>query len=229
MRSLLLIFCLLFVGVCNSQTTGTITDSRDGKVYKTVVIGNQTWMAENLNVATFRNGDPIPEAKTDEEWIKAGKNKQPAWCYYNNDPKNGHKYGKLYNWHAVNDKRGLAPEGWNIPSQDDWSILVEYLGGLELAGQKMQSTNGWFENKNGTNESGFLGLPSGSRRTIGEFWFIGENCVWWSSIENDLFGYSEKENKLISAWGWTLDFNYGLVGYDGNKAEGLSVRCLKDL
>jgi uncharacterized protein (TIGR02145 family) len=94
--SLSLIF-LLSVIVSIAQQTGTITDARDGKTYKTVVIGTQTWMAENLNVSTFRNGDPIPEAKSNEEWIAAGENKQPAWCYYNNDADNGRIYGKLYN------------------------------------------------------------------------------------------------------------------------------------
>ena len=81
-----------------------------------VKIGSQVWATENLNVDRFRNGDPIPQAKTAEEWQNAGNNQQPAWCYYNNDPKNGESYGKLYNWYAVNDRRGLAPQGWHIPS-----------------------------------------------------------------------------------------------------------------
>lgn len=105
--------------------------------YKTVTIGTQVWMKENLNVSTFRNGDPIPEAKTDEEWKAAGDAKQPAWCYYDNDPNNGAKYGKLYNWYAVNDSRGLAPEGWHVPTDQEWTDLIGFLG--DDAGKKMKS------------------------------------------------------------------------------------------
>ena len=134
---------------------------------KEVKIGQQVWMAQNLNVDKFRNGDIIPEAKTAAEWEKAGENKQAAWCYYNNDPSNGITYGKLYNWYAVNDPRGLAPKGWHIPSDKEWTDLTDYLGGKEQAGAKMKSKEGWIENGNGTNESGFNGLPGGYRRFNG--------------------------------------------------------------
>jgi len=107
---------------------------------QTVTIGTQVWMTKNLDVATFRNGDPIPEAKTSDEWLEAGENEQPAWCYYDNDPANGEKYGKLYNWYAVNDSRGLAPDGYHIPSEAEWTILIIYLGGgWWEAGKKMKS------------------------------------------------------------------------------------------
>ena len=122
---------------------------------KEIKIGQQVWTTENLNVDKFRNGEIIPEAKTAAEWHKAGENKQAAWCYYNNDSSNGTKYGKLYNWYAVNDPRGLAPEGWHIPSDQEWTDLTNYLGGVEQAGAKMKSKEGWLENGNGTNESGF--------------------------------------------------------------------------
>ena len=104
---------------------------------QTVTIGTQVWMTKNLDVSTFRNGDPIPEAKTGEEWKKAGENKQPAWCYCDNDPTNGAKYGKLYNWYAVNDSRGLAPVGYHIPSDAEWTKLEVFLGAD--AGNKMKS------------------------------------------------------------------------------------------
>ncbi|MFZ9583254.1 MAG: fibrobacter succinogenes major paralogous domain-containing protein, partial [Crocinitomicaceae bacterium] len=109
---------------------------------QTVTIGTQVWMTKNLNVSTFRNGDPIPEAKTDEEWKKAGENQQPAWCYYDNNPANGAKYGKFYNWYAVNDPRGLAPEGYHVPTDAGWTQLSDYLGGEDVAGKKMKSTSG---------------------------------------------------------------------------------------
>jgi uncharacterized protein (TIGR02145 family) len=111
-----------------SQAKGKFTDSRDGKIYKTVVIGTQTWMAENLNVSAFRNGDPIPEAKTDEEWVRACNQFQPAWCYYKNNDNLGPKYGKLYNWWAIIDSREISPIGWRIPNSNDLKVLTNYTG-----------------------------------------------------------------------------------------------------
>lgn len=112
--------------------------------YKTVAIGTQVWMKENLNVSTFRNGEPIPEAKTAEEWKAAGEAEQPAWCYYDNDPKNSAKYGKLYNWYAVNDPRGLAPVGWHVPTDSDWTNFKNYFKDFinsEL--DEIKSKSGW--------------------------------------------------------------------------------------
>ncbi len=120
---------------------------------QTVTIGTQVWMTKNLDVDHFRNGNPIPQAKTDEEWERAGKNKQPAWCYYNNDPANGVKYGKLYNWYAVNDQRGLAPAGYHVPSEEEWQVLTDYLGGLESAGKEMKSISGWNDYTTGGRET----------------------------------------------------------------------------
>ncbi len=106
--------------------------------YDSIKIGNQEWMTRNLDVDRFQNGDLIPNIESNEEWKKAGENAQPAWCYYDNDPENGKKYRKLYNWFAVNDPRGLAPEGSHITSQKEWNILVEFLGGFKIAGLKMK-------------------------------------------------------------------------------------------
>jgi uncharacterized protein (TIGR02145 family) len=188
-----------------------------------VTIGKQVWMSENLNVDKFRNGDPIPEAKTDEEWKKAGENGQPAWCYYNNNPDNGDRYGKLYNWFAVNDPRGLAPEGWKIPSDEDWTRLTDFLGGESVAGKKMKSTEFWADNDgesgNGTNESGFSGLPGGIRGASGSFLYIGEFGYWWSSTESSTYG----------AWSRGLNYDFGDVSSSNDyDREGLSVRCLRD-
>jgi uncharacterized protein (TIGR02145 family) len=91
---------------------------------QTITIGTQVWMTENLNVEKFRNGDPIPEAKTEGEWKAYGEAGEAAWCNYDNDPKNGEKYSKLYNWYAVSDPRGLAPQGWHIPSDEEWGCLL---------------------------------------------------------------------------------------------------------
>lgn len=108
-----------------------------------IKIGNQIWSIKNLDVSTFCNGEIIPQAKTDEEWNRAGNDKQSAWCYYNNDLKNGAKYGKLYNWYAVSDPRGLAPTGWHIPTDEEFNELISFLGGNDQAAQKLKSNNGW--------------------------------------------------------------------------------------
>ena len=109
---------------------------------QTVTIGTQVWTSKNLAVSKFRNGDAIPLAKTNAEWELAGQNYQPAWCYYENNGENGTKYGKLYNWYAVNDPRGLAPAGFHIPTDVEWTILTDYLG-VDSAGKQMKSISGW--------------------------------------------------------------------------------------
>ena len=203
----------------NKRGTGTFTDPRDDMEYKWVRIGNQTWMAENLNVDKFCNGDPIPHAKSDEEWVIAGEEGKPAWCYYENDPENGAKYGKLYNWYAVNDPGGLAPEGWKIPSDEDWTQLTVFLGGEKVAGAKMKSTSGLGDGGYGTNESGFSGIPGGGRSAYGGYYNLGVNGIWWSSAENS----------TTHAWVRNLYVDGGGVrrGY-GNKDGGFSVRCVRD-
>jgi uncharacterized protein (TIGR02145 family) len=130
MKNIILIGFLFVFGISNSQKSGTFTDARDGKVYKTVVIGTQMWMAENLNVDRFRNGDTISEAKTKEEWTTALENKHPVWSYNDYDSINGKKYGKLYNWYAVNDSRGIAPEDWHVPTELEFVNLINELGGI---------------------------------------------------------------------------------------------------
>ena len=190
-----------------------------------VTIGKQVWMSENLNMDKFRNGDPIPEAKTAEEWQEAGENGEPAWCYYDNDPANGEKYGKLYNWYAVNDPRGLAPEGWHIPTDAEWTILTDYLGGEDIAGTNMKSPSGWKENGNGTNESFFSGLPGGYSEFGGRFDGIGGFGHWWSST-GDYSDYAWSRSLLYDGgywWGYLYRGDYG-----EDKEFGLSVRCLRD-
>ncbi|HIA05905.1 MAG TPA: hypothetical protein EYN71_04200 [Flavobacteriales bacterium] len=210
-----------FVVMCWGCGTQRVTDA-DDNTYKTVQIGNQLWMAENLNVSHFRNGDPIPHVKTDEEWERAGDNKQPAWCYYDNDPAHGEKYGKMYNWYAANDSRGIAPKGWHVPSDAEWTALANYLGGRDVAGTKMRTASGWNENGDGTNESGFSGLPGGGRDVNGSFYYAGYYGSWWSSTQS------------ATTKAWTRNLGYNIYGIgsvyrnDGSKGNGLSVRCLRD-
>jgi uncharacterized protein (TIGR02145 family) len=190
--------------------------------FEGVKIGNQLWMKENLNVDKFQNGDAIPEVKTKEEWEKAWKNKLPAFCYFDNDPTNGNKYGKLYNWHAVNDPRGLSPKGWHTPSDSEWGKLIDYLGGEKKAGTKMKSISGWAENGNGTNESGFNGIPGGYRTFEGDFFDLGNYGYWYSNTE------TPKEFDIDSAWGRSMNEEENVSREGSSKGYGYSVRCIKD-
>lgn len=179
---------------------------------KDVTIGQQIWMRKNLDVVRFRNGDLIPEAETTDDWQDAFDRQKPAWCYYNDDPVNGTKYGKLYNWFAVNDPRGLAPQGYHIPTQDDWIQLTDYLG--VGAGLQMRYSRGW-NNASGLDDPGFSGLPGGCRNDIGNFLDADSYGYWWSSTEHD----------------WSRAFYLSLHDR-GVLSEGksfcFSVRCIKD-
>jgi len=216
MKKVSLILTAVFVTAMMVTSCGGGNESASSNE---VTIGNQVWMAENLNVAKFRNGDPIPEAKTDGEWKAYADAGEAAWCYYENDPANGAKYGKLYNWYAVNDSRGLAPVGYHIPSDAEWTLLTDYLGGEEKAGAKMKSKQGWAEEGNGTNSSGFSGLPGGYRLPDGTFYDVGKYGDWWSS----------SELSTANAWYRYLLYDDGNVDRtNGYKEDGFSVRCLRD-
>jgi uncharacterized protein (TIGR02145 family) len=194
--------------------------AQGGTKLKSVKIGQQDWMAENLDTGHFRNGDPIPEARTAVEWETAGKQGRPAWCYYEHDPENGRKYGRLYNWYAVVDVRGLAPAGWHIPSAEEWDQLAEQFGGRRVAGKQLKYTEEWACGGNGTNQSGFTGLPGGIRTDKGGFEYMGQYGYWWSGTEfNSLYAYY----RYLYYHGSNL-FRY--VNYF--KGSGFSVRCVRD-
>ena len=176
--SILVILAFLFLSLMgNAQTIKDI----DGNTYRTISYGLQVWTVPNLNVSHFRNGDTIPQARTDEEWSKAAETGTPAWCYQENNPANGSRYGKLYNWYAVNDPRGLAPEGWHIPTNADWSTLIKNLNGVDMAGSGLKSTSKVWKSRPGTNKIGFEGLPGGYRQADGKFTELGQSCRWWSN------------------------------------------------
>jgi len=181
----------------------------------TVKIGTQEWTTKNLNVSTYRNGDIIPEVKDSDEWLKLTTG---AWCYYDNDPKNGEIYGKLYNWYAINDPRGLAPEGFHISSDSEWDTLIDYLGAN--AGGKIKSTGitQWKSpNKFATNSIGFSGLPGGFRNYLGTFTNIGLNGMWWTS----------SENSITTAWNRFVNYGTGNAeSTNWGKTDGFSVRCI---
>jgi uncharacterized protein (TIGR02145 family) len=161
--------------------------------------------------------DPIPEVKDGNQWSNLTTG---AWCYYDNDIANGKVYGKLYNWYAVNDARGLCSNGYHVPSDEEWAVLENYLGGREVAGGKMKSTTGWtFPNTGATNESGFNALPNGIRVLNGSYNLIGSYGNWWSSTE------SGSDN----AWAHGLVYNFSSADYFySDKQGGFSVRCVRD-
>ena len=204
------------------QIMGELSSEIDNNVYKSVKIGEQEWMVENLNVDHFRNGDIIPEAKTNEEWIKAGEEERPAWCYYDNNSSNGEKYGKLYNFYAVNDSRSLAPNGWHVSTDAEWTVLTD-CSNVGKEGTALKATSGWNDyngqSGNGTDDYGFLGLPGGYRYNDGDFFDFGSNGNWWSS----------SQNSTANAWYRNLDdSNDNVYRNNNNKKYGFSVRCLRD-
>jgi uncharacterized protein (TIGR02145 family) len=200
-------------------TYGTLTD-QDGNVYKTVVIGTQTWMAENLRTTKYNDGTSIANVTGATEW---GNLTTGAYCNYNNSINTDTiaTYGRLYNWYAVNTGK-LAPEGWHVPTDADWSTLTNYLGGEGAAGGKLKETGitHWISpNTGATNETGFTALPGGIRYGGYTFDGIGHNGTWWSATEYD----------ATNAWSRYMSFGYSDVLRDvSGKEVGFSVRCVRD-
>lgn len=203
-----------------NKSISQVTDI-DGNVYKTVTIGNQEWMAENLNVGHYRNGDPILSLKEKYE-SSASASDTGSWCYYDNDSKNENPYGRLYEWYAVNDARGLAPEGWHIPSDAEWTQLINFLGGYKVAGGKLKSTILWQSpNSGATNESDFTAIPGGFLTYRLQFLSKDQSCLFWSSTKS--------KNYDLHAWSIDLDYDKSVVNRNESfKTEGQSVRCIKD-
>jgi len=204
---LLLLFCISFTFIIAQET------------FKTIQIGKQIWMAENLNVSAFGNGDTIQEAEADSDWVKAGKEHTPAWCYYNQNTDTGKKYGKLYNYFAMMDARGLAPVGWRIPNLKDWDTLHLSLGDWMTVGKKLKTTSGWFQNGNGDNSSGFSALPAGQRAVNGKFTWLGVGTFFLTMpiYPSDF----TQIQQLIS-------FNSDLSPGNADFECGFSGRCLKN-
>jgi uncharacterized protein (TIGR02145 family) len=199
-----------------------ITDA-ENNTYKTVTIGTQTWMAENLKVSKYSDGTAIPNITDNTQWYQLSTG---AWSYYNNDVANNAKYGKLYNWYAVskisNGNKNVCPTGWHVPTDAEWTVLTEYLGGSSVAGGKMKEvgTTSWNSpNTDATNTSLFTGLPGGYRNSIGYYSDFGLYGYWWGFTEYD----------TGNAWYRYLDNDDGNADRDNSvKRNGLSVRCLRD-
>ena len=201
-----------------AQESTVIVKDVDGNVYKTVRIGTQTWMAENLKATKYNNGTPIPLVTTDTEWSNLST---PGYCWYLNDEATYKNiYGALYNWYTVNTKK-LCPAGWHVPSDAEWTTLTTYLGGVSFAGGKLKETGltHWASpNFEATNESGFTGLPGGLRYTDDSFVECGLFGGWWSS----------SKTSATTVWCVGVDYRYTNVFQSPYvKQCGFSVRCLK--
>lgn len=206
--------------VFNSNVSyGSMTD-QDGNVYKTVTIGTQTWMAENLRTTKYNDGTSIPNVTGDGEWENLSTG---AYCNYNNTTNTDTvaTYGRLYNWYAVNTGK-LAPKGWHVPTDAEWTKLTDYLGGVAVTGGKLKETGTTHWNSPNTgaiNENGFTALPGGIRFNTGTFLSIGEGGVWWSA----------KECSAANAWYRIIYSEGSVVGRsDIGKMVGFSVRCVRD-
>ena len=206
-----------------NETTGwTLNKIHGGNWFgKTVVIGGQTWMAENLNVTHYRDGSPIQNEVVGSAW---GNDTEGAYGVYGDDPFSNLVCGKLYNWHAVNNIRGLAPYGWHIPTDDEWTTLEDYLDSSEdgsmLAGRRELWDSGDLENNSEFGTSGFNGLPAGYRNASnGNYLNMGNLGYFWSS----------SETTSTHAWTRRLSYNNSYVyrSYH-SKRYGFSIRCIKD-
>jgi uncharacterized protein (TIGR02145 family) len=216
----------LFAVLGNAQTEMYHTDqvlpdsaAAVRKTHKSIKINKSVWLIENLSTSTYRNGDSIPEAKTDREWKKCNDEQRGCWCYYQNNSENGDKFGKLYNWYAVNDPRGLAPEGWHIASDKEWSELVKTLGGKLVAAPSLKAEFEWCDNCLADNKSGFFALPNGLRKSNGSFTTIKEQGTFWTSTQY-------KDNMAFYYYMY-CNVDYVIKKFS-SKGDGFSVRCIKD-
>jgi uncharacterized protein (TIGR02145 family) len=213
-----LLILIVFSRTISAQST---VKDVDGNTYQTIIINGQEWMAENLRTSTYANGDPIPNVTDNTQW---GNLTSGAWAHYNNDSQYENPYGKLYNGYAASDTRNICPTGWHVPTDVEWTILGNFLGGDVIAGGKMKSTGTQYwasPNTAADNNSGLSGLPGGNRysNSNGPYNAIGGSGYWWSSSQNN----------TTNAWYRTLYYGTGnLTRYGGNKREGISVRCLRD-
>jgi uncharacterized protein (TIGR02145 family) len=202
-----------------SITYGTMRD-QDGNTYKTVVIGTQTWMAENLRTVRYRSGDSVSFVPKSSNWAYTHFD---AYCNYNNttDLDSIATFGRLYNWYAVTSNLNLAPSGWHIPTEAEWSVLANYLGGDTVAGIKMKETGTthWIQSSNSvTNESGFTALPAGLRFNDGSFGDINYQDRFWSFTGFPTQGIYHEVSYEVN--GLLIDY--------ADKTYGFSVRCVKD-
>ncbi len=202
----------------NPSPTGTTVVDVDGNIYRTVTIGTQVWMAENLKVTRYRNGDAIPHVSNSMDWESSTNG---AYCNYDNNANNVSIFGRLYNYYAAVDSRGIAPTGWHLPSDSDWQVLTDYLGGYQIAGGKMKDASDVYwasPNAGATNSSGFSAQPGGQRFN-GIYQYMGTVACFWSATE---------ESGINGRYIFIQFDDAGAHGDDYPKQSGFSIRCVKD-
>jgi uncharacterized protein (TIGR02145 family) len=217
-----LLIILVIMTVCckkksdDSSSALTVKDI-DGNVYHAVTIGTQTWTVENLKVTHYRNGDPVQYVADSSSWASLVSG---AYCDYGNITRNGVDYGHLYNWKVIADTRNICPAGWHVPTDDEWSVLILYLGGENVAGAKMKEkgTAHWTNTDTDIdNSSGFTALPGGYRFYTSQFLYIGDEGYWWSSTGD---GFTSPVRVIFSGNGVFRITSVSTCGY--------SIRCVKD-
>ncbi len=198
---------------------GTGVTDVEGNAYTSIILGDKEWMAQNLRTTKYRNGDVIPNKTVASDWTFAGSSSLGAWCHYNNTTGYNATYGKLYNWFAITDTRGIAPTGWHIPSMGEWAVLSAYLGGDNSSGGVLKEAgfSNWASpNTGATNAVGFTSLPGGSRSSTGAFSYFGTWGIWGST---DIGGFNQMALRSSTAQKTENYFN---------NSDGLSIRCIKD-
>jgi len=211
-----LVYSTMLLTSCEREANDTVIDI-DDNTYKTVTIGNQIWMADNLRTTTYNDGSPITLVEADSEWINLTSG---AYCWYKNDEATyGSTYGALYNWYAV-DRFKLCPDGWRVPNDEEWRTFEEYLtnnGHNGTEGLVLKAKDGWSNAGSGTDYYGFKALPGGERYSIYEE--IGECGYWWcSTAHTDTYAIF-----------WMLSSNSKILNrFGGSKVCGFSVRCIKN-
>jgi len=217
-KKTILIGVILLSTLILTSFRGQFNDDDEIVDVETVVIGEQEWTAQNLSLAVFRNGDSIPQKQNYKDWNKANADEQPAWRYIKEEE--GDKYGKLYNISAVIDPRGLAPEGFHVSTDADWTILTDFLGGIEVAGKKLKSPEGWIKGAIADNSSGFSALGGALYRATFDYnGYQGRFGAWWTSTVK----------KKTIYWQRTLTFSLAKINRESSYyGDALSVRCVKD-
>ena len=230
-KSKLWIYTLVFLGLLvitsnckkkddnNPTSTGNTVSDKDGNIYHTITIGKQTWMVENLKTTRFNDGKVIPKVTDPKIWLSMATS---AYCWYNNDTNfNKAGYGILYNWYTINTGK-LCPNGWHVPTEAEWTTLINYLGGEGVAGCKLKEPGfkHWFSPNTCANDSsGFSAFAGGYRDSTGVFDYYGYSGFWWSSSL-----YSSK-----SAWVNGINYGYsGVTSYGEIKNWGFSIRCIRN-
>jgi uncharacterized protein (TIGR02145 family) len=188
----------------------------DTKAYALVEIGTQCWFKENLASDSYRNGEPIPGNLSDSQWLSASSGAQAV---YNNDSGGLATYGRLYNFFAVSDSRGLCPTGYHVPSDEEWTVLENHLGGSNVAGIALKSSPSDTPAWDGGNSSGFSALPGGGRNNFyGFFGNQGDYGFWWSSSPVGTYAWY----RFLYSW------YSSVLRYNVNARAGFSVRCVRD-